>query len=58
MAKNKMYRAWAGDSRMYSQFKVLPATTYTQCVKCHEWIKDGTQKMVDLKCEACQKKGN
>ena len=56
MKKFNPYRAWANDGKVLSQVKWAPSPTYTQCVKCHAWVKDGTQQMVDFTCEACQHK--
>jgi hypothetical protein len=58
MRKFNPYRQFAQDGKALSQVKCLPIVTYTQCTRCRKNIKDGTQKMVNLHCEDCQKREN
>ncbi len=55
MAKNKMYRAWAGDGRALSQWKEVPLQ---ECSQCHKKV-DTRMELINHgtgKCEDCQKK--
>ncbi len=51
--KGNLYRAWAGDTRVLSQVRILPPVV---CQGCGNKISIRSELVVEGKCEACQAK--